>query len=319
MAEVVRVLDVIDETPDARSFVLELPASWSYNPGQFLTFRAGDVARSYSLSSSPHSGELPKITVKRIPTGVGSNWMCDNLSAGSTLEAQAPGGVFTPADWSRDLLLLAAGSGITPCMSILKSALLLGTPKIVLGYANRDEQSVIFKAELDALVARHPDRLTVVHWIDTVDGLPTAQRLRDFASRHPGYEVFVCGPDAFMDCAAGCAEEVHIERFISMTDNPFEPKPVSERMARVTVELYNNTYVLDWPVRTKLLDLLLENNINAPFSCREATCATCACRLRSGEVKMIKNEILEEEDFAENYILSCQSLPLSDEVHVSFD
>jgi 3-ketosteroid 9alpha-monooxygenase subunit B len=235
------------------------------------------------------------------------------------LDVLAPGGVFTPADWEHDLLLLAAGSGITPCMSILKSALVLGTARVTLGYANRDEQSVIFRAELDALVAAHPDRLTVVHWIDTIDGLPTAARLREFAAAHPGYEVFVCGPEPFMGIAAECAETVHLERFNSLEDNPFAPRPESERTVRVTVELYNNTYVLDWPVRTKLLDLLLDNNINAPFSCREATCATCACRLRSGEVKMIKNEILEEEDFAENYILSCQSLPLSDEVHVSFD
>jgi 3-ketosteroid 9alpha-monooxygenase subunit B len=317
MAEQARVLRVIDETAEAKSFVLELPGEWSYRPGQFLTFRCGEVARSYSLSSSPHTGEEPKITVKRMGDGFGSNWMCA-LQAGAVLDVLPPGGVFTPASLDRDLLLLAAGSGITPCMSILKSALRQGTGRIALGYANRDEESVIFGEELRSLAAQH-DRLSVTHWLDTRDGFPTFERLRDFTGEHPGYEVFACGPDAFMDLAVRAAPGAQVERFTSLAENLFAPREESERMARVTVELYNQTYVLDWPVRTKLLDLLLENNINAPFSCRQATCATCACRLRSGEVKMIKNEILEEEDFAENYILACQSLPLTDEVHVSFD
>ena len=96
MGERVRVVEVIEETPDAKSFVLDLPAQWAYRPGQFLTVRVGEVARCYSLCSSPLTGEPPKITVKRVPDGHGSNWLCDNVSAGSELELLAPGGVFTP-------------------------------------------------------------------------------------------------------------------------------------------------------------------------------------------------------------------------------
>src|SRR5581483_4933863 len=117
MAERVRVFEGIDETADAKSFVLELP--WLYQPGQFVTVRAGDVARSYSLSSSPHTGEAPKITVKR--AGYGSNWLCDNVSEGMELDVLPPGGVFTPSSLDGDLLLFAGGSGITPVMSIVKS------------------------------------------------------------------------------------------------------------------------------------------------------------------------------------------------------
>src|SRR5688572_17862321 len=122
MAELVRVVDVIPETADAVSLVLELPPGWSYRPGQFLTVRAGEHARSYSFSSSPLTGQPPQITVKRVAGGAASNWICDQVKPGSTLECLPPGGTFVPTSLDRDLLLLAGGSGITPVMSILKSA-----------------------------------------------------------------------------------------------------------------------------------------------------------------------------------------------------
>lgn len=311
MGEQVRVVDVISETAEAKSFVLELP--WSYQPGQFLTVRAGDVARSYSLSSSPHTGEAPKITVKR--AGAGSNWLCDNVSSGMELEMLPPGGVFTPSSLDGDLLLFAGGSGITPVMSIIKSALHAGTGRILLVYANRDRESIIFEAELAALEC---ERLKVMHWLDSERGWPTVATIRDMAAPYAAYEKFVCGPDPFMDVIEEALGTVHSERFVSLVDNPFTPALAEGKNTRLEVAIDGQVYHFDWPAQTKLLDLLLSKGILAPFSCRQGTCAACACRILKGEVKLLNNEILEEEDFAENYILACQAVPLTDEVSVTY-
>src|SRR5690606_3982624 len=144
---------VVQETADAVSLVFDVPedrrADFTYKPGQFLTLRipsdrTGSVARCYSLASSPHTGEPLKVTVKRTADGYGSNWLCDNITAGQTLEVLPPAGVFTPVDLTEKLILFAGGSGITPVLSILESALHSGNRNVVLVYGNRDEKSVIF-------------------------------------------------------------------------------------------------------------------------------------------------------------------------------
>ena len=169
-----RVVEVIAETEDAHSVVLEVPdqAAFVYKPGQFLTLavpsdRTGTVARCYSLSSAPHETDLLKITVKRTVEGYGSNWICDNLKQGHEIRVLPPSGIFTPANLDADSLLFAAGSGITPVISLAKSALALGSGKVVLLYANRDEGSVIF--------ARAPRRET-----------RRPVRGRALAGEHPG-------------------------------------------------------------------------------------------------------------------------------------
>src|SRR5262249_52604272 len=148
-----RVAEVVPETADAHSVVFDVPDElaqrFRYRPGQFLTLRlpsdlTGSVARCYSLSSSPHDGVRPQITVKRTADGYGSNWICDHVETGTVLEVHPPSGRFVPKDLDADLLLLSGGSGITPVMSILRSALGQGEGHVVLVYANRDEDSVIF-------------------------------------------------------------------------------------------------------------------------------------------------------------------------------
>src|SRR6478752_8901735 len=146
-----KVVDVVEETADAHSISFEVPAGaeeqFAYKPGQFLTLavpsdRTGVAARCYSLSSSPHDGGPLTVTVKRTAEGYASNWICDNLREGSTIRVLPPSGIFTPASLDADLLLFAGGSGITPIMSITRTALAHGSAKIMLFYANRDESSV---------------------------------------------------------------------------------------------------------------------------------------------------------------------------------
>ncbi|MCX5436693.1 FAD-binding oxidoreductase [Streptomyces sp. NBC_00063] len=169
----VRVAEVIRETADAVSLVLD--AQLPYRPGQFMTVRLpGGGARCYSLASSPHTGEPMKVTVKRVAGGVGSGWICDSVAPGDELEVLPPAGTFTPPGLDGDVLLVAGGSGITPVVSIAKSALAAGRGRVALLYANRDEESVIFREELRLLGVEFAGRLTVVHWLETLQGLPTA-------------------------------------------------------------------------------------------------------------------------------------------------
>lgn len=328
-----RVAEVVPETADACSIVFDSPG-FDYRPGQFLTLRipsdrCGSVARCYSLSSSPHVDALLKVTVKRTVDGYGSNWICDSVSAGDSLESLAPAGIFTPSSLDADLVLFAAGSGITPVMSIVKSALAAGSGRVMLVYANRDDRSVIFAAELTALAARHPSRLTVIHWLESLQGLPSTAALKALAAPYAGFEAFVCGPAPFMTAVRAALSglgvdrgRVHIERFKSLGANPFEQAvvvPSSARTASVTVTLDGVTNRYDWPADTKLLDLLLASGLDAPYSCREGACSACACRLVAGEVKMLNNDVLEEEDLEDGIRLACQSLPVTDEVEISYE
>jgi 3-ketosteroid 9alpha-monooxygenase subunit B len=329
-----RVAEVVPETADACSLVFD-PPGFDYRPGQFLTLRipsdrCGSVARCYSLSSSPHVDSSLKVTVKRTVDGYGSNWICDAVSPGDELESLAPAGIFTPSSLDGKLLLFAAGSGITPVMSIVKSTLAAGSGRVVLVYANRDEGSVIFAAELAALVARYPSRLTVIHWLESVQGLPSTGTLAALARPYAAYEAFVCGPAPFMTAVRAALSElgvergrVHMERFKSLGANPFEQAVATEagaaRTASVTVTLDGVRNRYDWPSDVKLLDLLLARGLDAPYSCREGACSACACILVSGEVKMLNNDVLEEEDLTDGIRLACQSLPVTDEVEISYE
>lgn len=174
-------------------------ARFTYRPGQFLTVRVpserpGGAARCYSLCSSPVRDEHLKVTVKRTAGGYASHWICDHVTEGDTLEVLRPAGTFTPDSLDGDFLLLAAGSGITPVMSILASALHAGTGAVTLLYANRDEQSVIFRDELAYLAREYGDRLTVLHWLEFVQGLPPHPACVRWPVRTPGVRPSYAGP-----------------------------------------------------------------------------------------------------------------------------
>jgi 3-ketosteroid 9alpha-monooxygenase subunit B len=336
-----RVIDVIRETDDACSIAFEVPAGFSYSPGQFLTLRvpldSGPVGRCYSLCSSPHLDEAPRIAVKRIDGGAASNWINDNVTIGDEIDCLAPTGMFVPKSLDGDLLLFAGGSGITPVLSILKSVLSKGSGSVVLVYANQHQDAVIFAAELRQLASDYPERLHVVHWLESVQGLPSRPQLKALAAPFTSYTAFVCGPSPFMESVSHSLRElgvpparIHIERFQSLAENPFElPDPAvaveaievgdAEQATALTVELDGQTHSFDWPRNKKLLDFLLEKGLKAPFSCRQGACSACACILDSGEVKMLNNEVLEQDDLDEGFILACQSMPITDQVAVRYD
>jgi 3-ketosteroid 9alpha-monooxygenase subunit B len=330
-----KVLDVIQETGDAHSLVFEAPDGLTYKPGQFLTLRLphadGTVARCYSLSSAPGVDDHLKVTVKRVLDGRGSNWVCDTVKPGDELDVLAPSGTFTPKDLDTDLLLLAGGSGITPVMSIIKSSLANGNGKMLLVYANRDEKSVIFHAELRQMVAENPERLLVLHWLESVQGLPSLKPLQEMVRPWAHANAFICGPAPFMDCAADALkglefsrDRIHIERFTSLAGDPWTEvqaaAPVEgEPTVDLTVELDGETHELKWPESQKLLDFMLDQGLDAPYSCREGACSACGLLLVEGEVVMDNNSVLEQEDLDEGWRLACQSRPVSDAVKVKYD
>jgi 3-ketosteroid 9alpha-monooxygenase subunit B len=353
---VLKVLDVVEETEDAHSIVFEVPdhlaEQFLYTPGQFLTVavpsdQTGLAARCYSLSSAPHSGRH-QITVKRTIDGYASNWICDNLREGDSLRVLPPSGIFTPRDLDTDLLLFAGGSGITPVMSITRSALEKGHGKVVLFYANRDERSVIFARELAALAQEYAERLVVVHWLESLSGLPNQEQLTSFAAYFSSYTAFVCGPPPFMKAVTDSLKALgfprdrrHQEKFVSLGGNPFgdveemqaaartladaddheddDQNPVAGPIA-VEVQLDDDSYSFDdWQGDKPLLDFLEEKGVDAPFSCREGNCSACACVVLEGEVTMKHNEVLDADDLADGIRLVCQSLPASEKLRITYN
>ncbi|MFB7717607.1 2Fe-2S iron-sulfur cluster-binding protein [Nocardia sp. NPDC056100] len=339
----VRIVRVVRETDDAVSLELTPDDAhagrFGYKPGQFLTLRipselTGSVSRCYSLSSAPHEDGPLKVTVKRTIDGYGSNWLCDNAVEGMSLEVLPPAGLFTPGSLDIDLLLFGGGSGITPVLSILKSALAQGTGHITLVYANQHENSVIFAAELAELAAAHPDRLLVLHWLQSVQGLPTVELLAALVKPWAGREAFVCGPAPFMDAVSAAMtslgadrKRVHSEKFVSLSGNPFETDGTAVDIdaaaadgdnATVKVELDGENHEFTWPRKQTLLDVLLAKGLEAPFSCKEGACSACVCRVVSGEVTMRRNEVLEDADLEDGYVLACQAVPVTDDVSVTY-
>jgi 3-ketosteroid 9alpha-monooxygenase subunit B len=334
-----RLRAVVDETADARSLVFDVPESlqkaFAYRPGQFLTLRiphgGRHLPRCYSLASSPHTGEPHRVTVKRVTEGRGSNWLCDTLQAGDEVEVMPPAGVFSPKHFDGPFLLFAGGSGITPVFSILRSVLAGGSGRVVLIYANRDERSVIFREELKALAAAHPTRLQVIHWLDSVQGVPEVAQLAELSRPFRDAQCFICGPGPFMDSAVEAlhgldlpAERIHVERFVSLPDEEDMPEATSAAEAeasasvQLTVHLDGQRQVIACSPKESLLDAMLRSGIRAPHSCRAGACASCMCTVESGKVHLRHNEVLDKSDLGQGWTLACQALAESDAVTVRF-
>ncbi|NLG55574.1 MAG: ferredoxin--NADP reductase [Rhodococcus sp.] len=332
------VSEIVHETANAHSLVFEVPADqrekFEYRPGQFLTLRipserTGSVARCYSLASSPHTDAPLKITVKRTDGGYGSNWICDHVQVGDAIEVLPPSGVFVPSSLDEDFLLFAAGSGITPIMSIVESVLLAGGGNVVLFYANRDESAVIFGDALRQLDRRFPGRLTVLHWFDEVRGFPSVDDISAFSAPYADHDAFMCGPGPFMDTAHKALidlgvprERVHREVFTSLSGDPFCLTPAAGEItgdaATAHVTLDGETHELRWPREQSLVDVMLAADLDVPYSCQEGECGSCACTVVDGEVTMPESDILDPEDIAGGYILGCQARPISDDVEIEF-
>lgn len=330
-----RIARVVRETSDAVSLVLDVPAECShryrYEAGQFLTLRVRidgrDLRRCYSMSSAPIDGEL-RITVKRDPGGVVSNWLNDSARAGDELHAAPPEGRFVlrgDLSGATEVVAFAGGSGITPIMSLARAALADPDRRVRLFYANRSRESVIFADPLAELAARHADRLVLEHHYDAEVGVVTPEAIESFIAPAGDAHYYVCGPTPFMDAvertllAAGVKESrVHLERFTVATAAD-DADAVSAATEEVVIDLDRRTTRAEYRVGDTLLQTARMAGLRAPASCETGSCGTCMARVVEGTARMLNNDALDDDEVAEGWVLTCQTLPTSRAVHVVYE
>jgi 3-ketosteroid 9alpha-monooxygenase subunit B len=332
------VAEVVAETADTRSFVLDVPPeleeTFAYTAGQFCTFRAmingWSVVRCYSMSSSPDLGERFTTTVKRVPGGQMSNWMIDLLVPGDTIEVMRPSGLFVLRETSAPIVAFAGGSGITPVISIVKSALATTTRPITLVYANRAADAVIFADELERLRSMSAGRLTIHHHLDVERGFLDAERCAALVDGRTDADFYICGPGPYMDTVeSGLAllgvagDQVFIERFV-LPDDGFAPATETEVQAEViaaslTIRIAGQSHTLDYQSGDTILDAARRAALGPPFSCEQGNCGTCMAHLDVGTVTMRANNVLSNAEVDDGWVLTCQSIPTSPEIVVDFD
>jgi 3-ketosteroid 9alpha-monooxygenase subunit B len=335
-----KVREVVEETADARSILFDIPDElhdqFRYKPGQFLTLHvpvgAKPLPRCYSLSSTPSAHEPHRVTVKRVTDGRSSNWLCSTLKAGDTLDVAAPAGIFTPKSLDEDFLMFAGGSGITPVLSIIRTVLASGKGAIRLIYANRDERSVIFGALLAKLSRENPKRLQVIHWLDTVQGVPSQAQISALGRGFEHAVCFICGPSLFMDATAAAAAHdlgmpnarIHVERFVSLPDDadevPDSAAPADDSGERIHIEasLDGVTHQLEGRPGQLLIEVMEAAGMEPPYSCRAGACAACMCHLDEGEVELRHNQVLDKNDLEQGWILACQAVPKTPRIRLSY-
>jgi ring-1,2-phenylacetyl-CoA epoxidase subunit PaaE len=346
------VNDVRRETSDAVSMTFAIPSElagdYSFLPGQYLTLRTTmdgeEVRRSYSICSGPDDGEL-RIAVKKVDGGAFSNWAADELKRGDELEVMTPTGRFgvTHApDQARLYVGFAAGSGITPILSIIKGVL-AREPKsrFFLFYGNRTTEGMLFLEELEELKDRFLERLSLFHVISgeeqdvpilhgRLDGDKVRVLLRSLVPASHVDHVFICGPSGMSeDIEATCRaigiadEKIHVERFVS----EFGGKPRAKAVVapgtppKAVASLIIDGKRREVPVAEgeAILDAALRAGMDLPFACKGGMCSTCRAKLVEGEAQMEVNYSLEPWELKAGFILTCQARPCSEKVVVDYD
>ncbi|MEO8927257.1 MAG: 1,2-phenylacetyl-CoA epoxidase subunit PaaE [Caulobacteraceae bacterium] len=349
-----RVAEVRRETPDSVSLRFDLPeaarAAFAFQPGQHLTLRteiAGeDIRRNYSVCVAPHEGEL-RIAVKQIAEGVFSGWVNGQVKVGDTIEVMTPHGAFT---WSFDpkasrrYIAFAGGAGITPILSLLKTALATEPQsRFTLLYGNRSAAQVMFLEELAGLKNRYMGRLEVFHFLEDEDeevelfngrlDVGKTNAVLDSLVRPAEADAFfVCGPAPMMEAVEAAltargvaADKILIERF---TVGPLSASQVAaarrlEAKARgrtITVVLDGRRSRIAFDAKAgSVLESARAAGIPAPFACKGGVCATCRAKLVAGKVEMKANYALTPAELAQGYVLTCQAVPVGEGVVLDYD
>lgn len=343
------VKEVIRETADATTLVFDGSGQQiSYKPGQFLTLilniQGESVRRSYSLCTYDKVDKDPAVTVKRVQNGKASNYILDQIKKGDVIEAMEAMGTFTiDADYhkQRNVVLIGAGSGITPLMSIAK-AVLKEEPlsKIYLLYGNRNEQTVIFASQLDQLKQEHNERLNLVHvFSQPIEDVAHSGRLNrslilknieSFAGLNPTQaEYFICGPKGMMDEALYALkvlniqdDKIHKESFLSANEKPSAGTIVPEDQdgpKEVTIMYQGSEYKVIVPVDKTILEAALDQDIDLPFSCQSGMCTACMGKCTSGKVHLNDPDGLSQKEIDQGFVLTCVGHPVSGNVVIEID
>ncbi len=346
------VRDLRRESPDAVSLSFAIPKElaqdYSFAPGQYLTLRTmmdgEEVRRSYSICSGPNDGEL-RIAVKKVDGGAFSSWAADELKAGDALEVMTPTGRFgvvSASDQARNYAGFAAGSGITPILSIMKG-ILAREPhsRFFLFYGSRSTGGMLFREALEELKDRYMERLSLFHVISgeeqdipilhgRLDGEKVRVLLRSLVPVDSIDHVFICGPTGMSEeieatCRdLGVAEDrIHIERFVSGLGGKPRPRAVVPDSAapKAIAALIIDGKRREVPVAEgeAVLDAALRAGLDLPFACKGGMCSTCRAKLVEGDAHMEVNYSLEPWELKAGFILTCQARPVSEKIVVDYD
>lgn len=335
-AHPLQVCDVRPQGSDAVQLVLqpapEAVQTFDFAPGQYITVKSGPPERQewrcYSINTQPAPDGQFAILVRQVPGGLVSGWINSQVGKGDQLLSLPPAGRFTlrknPAGTIR---LFAAGSGISPILALAGQALEQGAPKVELFYANRNRETSMLDAELDTLAQAWPERFSLVRWYDNESGLPDAAALIGTLPSAKDTHVYTCGPAPFMaivtqavSSAGVPPEQIFLEAFeLNDADENLEPPAAdAPQTAHLQASVGGKTYTLELAGSETLLAAMIKAGLPVPHSCRVGECASCMCRLESGDVERLENDVLDEDDEEEGWILACRSRPLSDAIKIAF-
>jgi ring-1,2-phenylacetyl-CoA epoxidase subunit PaaE len=340
------VTEIIPETPEAVTIKLASAKGGpvAYKAGQFLTFifniRGRTIRRSYSLSSAPESDAQLAITVKKVINGEISRWLIAHLKTGDLLTALPPAGRFTldiKTSLQRNIFMIAAGSGITPVFSILKSILIKEQlSRVTLIYSNRDESSAIFFHQLNQLQELYKSRFDCIHIFSKPQdkkyiykGHLNLWLLEELIRKHLTFEktaaeFFICGPFSFMRMAETMIvfmgfdeQQIHKENFeIPGAEETIQiiPSMMDKTDKQVTFVKGDELFTYRAPYDQPVLNSALAQHVPLPYSCKAGFCGTCAVICRKGEIVMSTNYVLTDKDLREGWVLTCTGYPSSQEI-----
>lgn len=341
---------ICKETEDTVSITFDIPTElkedFSFKSGQYLTLRASingnDERRSYSLSSSPFENEWT-VAIKQVENGIFSTYANQELKVGQTIEVMTPNGNFhvnTSVEHKKSYVLIAAGSGITPIISIAKTVLHEEpNSEVTLFFGNKGFASIIFREEIEGMKNKFMERLRVVHVLSReslgntiqkgrIDSEKLIKLHKAFLNNSPIDEIFVCGPeemiqsvrDIFTDIVSD-AKNIHFELFTSAGSK----KPIvksSEPSIAANVKVIIDGDVLELAMESDgetILDAAFKAGGDLPFACKGGVCCTCKAKILEGTASMDINYGLEPDEIEAGYILTCQAHPTSKTLTVSFD
>jgi len=322
--------------------------AFAFVQGQYLTFRrefdGEELRRSYSICAGNNDGLL-QVGVKQVNGGVFSTWANSELKVGDDLQAMAPAGNFYSAGEMNDAphyLAFAAGSGITPILSILRTALMAEPgAQFTLVYSNRNLNTVMFREELEDLKNLHMNRLTIIHIlsgdvqdIDLFSGRVDAEKCKQLFAHWVDIGsvtmAYICGPEEMMLAVSASLKDHGLEKNQIRFELFGSAQPGrAKRPATITgsqtqevaakVVLAGDTRSFTMARDISLLDAALQNDVQAPFACKAGVCSTCKAKVLSGEVEMLANHALEDYEVEAGFVLSCQSYALTDNVSWDYD